>query len=83
MERPLSSHLRRVRSQEIFFSLAQGYLFRGRPTLRSQFRRYAYSHLSISEQPISLCLKLCSIVSEDINNLIQLTGNRMNVAIHL
>ena len=65
------------------FPLALNFLFRGHPTLRSQFYCYAYSYLFILEQPISQHLKLCSIILEDINNLIQFTGNRINVAIHL
>ncbi len=58
------------------------FLFRGHPTLRSQFYCYSCSY-PIFEQPIFWRPELCSVISEDINDLIEFVGNRINVANHL
>ena len=63
-------------------SLALNFLFRGHPTLRSQFYCYSCSY-PIFEQPIFRRPELCSVISEDINDLIEFLGNRINVANHL
>ena len=66
------------------FPVALNFLFRGHPTFRSQFYRYSCSY-AIFEQPIFRRPELCSVISEDINNLIEFVGNPryIGVANHL
>jgi len=52
------------------------FLFRGHPTLRSQFYCYSCSY-PIFEQPIFGRAELCSVISQDISNLMQFAGNRI------